>query len=456
MAKSIENIMEIMGEHNLDDHGSFVTDLQYLGEVKDQMDSFNDLMGKSSVRNGDDNTVEMYGEMRNAMGAAIKPLQIMLDHTKDPMSVDECSSWNETKLLGFLQEHKFDPFPVPSKEVLVALVNEMRAFVMACMHNIDTMPDNDEFAALGAQAMGHATPKDAKIIEKMNAPIKREELMMVEPQIPLNFRLHTIEEWIPAYMPKFEDSFKILRGEWCIRQNIPQDRSVLHHEVLQTFENIAYTFDYMVENPGKDMLATIQIFKGTESEQALAVRPLGASIMRHHQMGGIKFATPVILVEWHLTKKVDGGIRKAQQFAAGLRKGTQFQPIVPENLEEFELVVELLKENRKALHVKNETLLLEKHCTDKSWKFSVICPADPNRKGFVRYCPVCQKRATNNCSRCGAPIKAQSTLRQDSPDGSYKDCSAGSRSCQGQASENLLAVNSLTRKQIVKTNGLEE
>eukprot|EP00978_Attheya_sp_CCMP212_P036821 scaffold169777_cov53-Attheya_sp.AAC.1 len=396
MTKSIENIVEIMGEHNLHDRGSFVTDLQYLGEVKDQMDSFNDLMGKSSIGDGDDDTVEM----TNAVRTALKPVQIMLHHAKHPMSIDECSSWNETKLLGFLREHKFDPFPVPSKEVLVALVNEMRAFVMACMQLFDIMPDNDEAAALGAQAMGHATPKDAEIIEKMNAPIKR-ELMMVEPQIPLNFRLDTMEEWIPAHMPKFEQSFSMLRREWFIRQTTAQDRSVLHHKLLQTFESIAKVFDYMVENPGKDIFTSIQIFEGTESGLALAVRPLGAWIMGHHQMGGIKVPTPVIAVEWLFAKKVDG-IKKAQEFAAGLKKGTQWHPIEPETLEEFELVVELLKENRKALDVKNETLLLEKHCTDKSWKFSVICPADPNRKGFVRYCPVCQKRATNNCSRCGA------------------------------------------------------
>lgn len=233
----------------------------------------------------------------------------------------------------------------------------------------------------------------------MNAPVDR-EIVLVRSQIPDDFRLDTLEAWIPAKMPKFEHAFRSLRLEWCLRQNIPQDRSVLQHEILQTFEEIAHSFDGMVESPGTDILATIQIFKGTTSEQALAVRPLGAWITGDQAMMGGHIPVPVIAVEWHIAKRVDG-VRKGQEWMAGLRRGTLFQAIVPKNLTEFEAVVKILKENRKALDVQNEIHGLEKHCTDKSWNFSVICPADPDKKGSVRYCAVCSKPAKSTCSQCG-------------------------------------------------------
>uniref|UniRef100_A0A7S0C5T9 MYND-type domain-containing protein n=1 Tax=Proboscia inermis TaxID=420281 RepID=A0A7S0C5T9_9STRA len=156
----------------------------------------------------------------------------------------------------------------------------------------------------------------------------------------------------------------------------------------------------MVHSPGKDILSTMQIFEGTYSEQALAVRPLGSWINGYQNVQGARIPVPVIAVEWHLSKKVDGGVAKRQQFMAGLRRGTIFEGIIPENLEEFEAVVQILKENRKALDVRNEIHHLEKHCTDKSWRFSVICPADPNQKGYVVCCKVCNEPAKNKCSRC--------------------------------------------------------
>jgi hypothetical protein len=209
-----------------------------------------------------------------------------------------------------------------------------------------------------------------------------------------------LEEWKHG---KLQDVFHLLRGEWCFRHNVPQDRPVLHHEVLQTFEGIARIFDFMTDNPGKDMIAIMQIFADTESEQALAVRPLKASLMSHYEKKGTRVPVPILQVEWHLAKKVNG-IRDAQAFMGGLKKGTLFQSIKSENLKEFELLVELLRENRRALDVQENTSaqLLEKQCSSKSWKFSVICPADPNRKGgYIKYCQHCQKLADKSCSRCG-------------------------------------------------------
>ena len=148
------------------------------------------------------------------------------------------------------------------------------------------------------------------------------------------------------------------------------------------------------------MLATIQVFPDTISEQALAIRPLAASILEG--MGtNQKLPVPIIAVEWHLAKKVDGP-KKMQEFMAGLRRGTLFQGINPKNLEEFEIIVELLRENRRALNVKNELQLLEQHATDKGWKFSVIRPADPERENdFAKVCALCQRQANKTCSRCG-------------------------------------------------------
>merc|ERR1719491_1354315 len=131
------------------------------------------------------------------------------------------------------------------------------------------------------------TADQEQILERINAPADRDRVI-AQPQLPIQFRLDTLEEWIPVRMPYFEPMFKALRVEWCLRQEIPQDKSILHHEILQTFENIAHTFDGMVHSPGMDILSTIDIFKGTDSEQALVVRPLGSWINGYQNALGVR------------------------------------------------------------------------------------------------------------------------------------------------------------------------
>jgi len=234
----------------------------------------------------------------------------------------------------------------------------------------------------------------------MYAPVQRlRTAAQVNPQIPMGFRTDLLPQWIPSRMPKFQQCFQILRAEWYSRQS---SQNSLIDEVYQTFESISYVFDFMVENPGKDMIAAIQILPGTESEQTLAIRPLAASINGSSQCMSQNIPVPIIAVEWHLSRKVDNCNSKLREAMAGFREDTLFQPIDPKDLAEFEHIVAILRENYKALDVQNEIGLLEKHCTDKRWKLSVICPANPLKKGdLLKCCQVCQKPGGETCCRCG-------------------------------------------------------
>lgn len=147
----------------------------------------------------------------------------MLDHSKNPLSFDNCSSWDDTKLHGSLRKHHLDPYPLPSRKVLVLLVEKMRKFVSTIMNVIETMLDEDEAVAMGTKSMGKDLTIDQELIlERIYAPADRNHAM-VQPQIPIQFRLDSLETLIPARIPEFEQSFKALRLEWCFWQKLPQD-----------------------------------------------------------------------------------------------------------------------------------------------------------------------------------------------------------------------------------------
>eukprot|EP00957_Ditylum_brightwellii_P204493 15339514-Ditylum_brightwellii.AAC.1 len=110
------------------------------------------------------------------------------------------------------------------------------------------MPDYYQAKALDRQFIGMATKKDEEIVDKMYAPVQwLRTAAQVNPQIPMGFRTDLLPQWIPSRMPKFQQCFQILRAEWYSRQS---SQNSLIDEVYQTFESIAYVFDFMVENPG--------------------------------------------------------------------------------------------------------------------------------------------------------------------------------------------------------------
>lgn len=236
MMRTIENIMMIMGENDLEDRGSFMAEVMAFAERQEENAKLAEIMKRAFIGVGEDDArVQMTDEMKNAIAAASKPMQIMLDHAKDGVSIEEYFTWSTPRLSDFLQEHKLKPaYPMPPRQVFVALAKEMQGFVMVCMTIIDSAPEQS-----------------------------------------------------------------------C---------------------------------------------------------RLGCTV---------------------------AGIRGVQEFMGGMKRGTLFQAIKPKNLEGFELLVELLRENRRGLDAQQNTStqLLENHCTSKS---SVICPADPNRKGgCIKYCQLC-------------------------------------------------------------------
>ena len=421
MTKSIQYIAEIMGRNKLDDRGSFLSDVMCLTDptTAGAKNNLTDLFKNASIGKNENDTFELTNDMCSLIEVATKPLKLMAEHAKDGVSIEDYSTWDKGKLLLFLQKHKLDPFPVPSQKVLLKIANEMKAFTLICMNAVNSMPDDDTAAAFGRQSMGIATPTDTEIIEKMHAPVKR-ELMTADAQIPANFRLDTLQDWIPMRMPKVYDSFRSLRQEWCKNY---KDKTALQHNIALSFEKIAYIYDDMVQNPGKDILGTMQIFKDTASEMVLFFRPLAVWILKTYEKGGVSMPVPIIALEWHRIKKIEG-VQKAQQLISGLKKGTLFRDMEPKSLSEFELITEGLKVNRNAMNVENKIELLEKQCTDKSWKFSVICPVDPDRKDFfLKRCLVCKMRATKTCSGCGIASYCSSKCQK-------KDWSMHKKQCQ--------------------------
>lgn len=404
MSKSIENMTKVMNQHNLVDRGLFFSDaLTLAGNNEGVTDVITELFKKASIGKSGDDKINITDNMRSALHGAAQPLKIMCDHIKDPLSMEDYSAWNKQKILQFLQEHKLRPYPVPSKTILLELANEMKTFVMTCMRNIENLPDDEDAAALGRQTMGTATPQDTAIVNTMNAPVKR-RLLTADAQIPSNFHLNNLRKWDDNYQLQY--CYDGLAREWCAKQNIRTDDTTnLQLEVAKALMSIACMYDSMIGNPGKDIVCCMDVFKDTPSEMVLHIRPLCAWIMKSIDIGSIP--VPIIAVEWHRAKKVEG-VSRVQEIMAGMKRGTVFQGIQMGSLEEFELVVEVLKANGSALDVQNlvldeELKALHKQCTDKAWKFSVICPMDPDRCDiFFKSCPVCRKRATKACTGCDA------------------------------------------------------
>jgi hypothetical protein len=175
-----------------------------------------------------------------------------------------------------------------------------------------------------------------------------------------------------------------------------------YHRILLTLEDVGHVYDYMVKNPGKDML--LQLRDATQPEEQLfSIRPLAAWIADTIETdSGPTMRVPLVAVEWFHGRKANSS-KDSQTYAAGFRQGTMFQEVGDCRVEDIELFKELLQSNRQKLaNGDPQVKMLEKHCTDKGWHFSVVLrAADPTKRGGARECEVCNGKADFTCIRCG-------------------------------------------------------
>ena len=312
MSKSIENMIKVMNQHNLVNRGLFFDDALVLTEGKAYLTDVTELLKKASIGKSGNDKINIIDNMRSALRGAAQPMKIIFDHVKDGISREDYSAWNEQKILQFLQEHKLRPYPVPSKTIVLELANEMKIFALACLRKIETdIPeddDDDTAVAIGRQAMGIATPQDTAIVNEMNAPVKR-KLMIADAQIPSNFRLNNLRKWDAKHMRHhpLQYYFNGLVREWCTKQNVrTNDKANLRLEVAKSLMGIACVYDSMIGTPGKDIVCCMNVFKDTPSEMLLHIRPLYAWIMKMKSYGSGNIPVPIIAVEWHRVKRVEG------------------------------------------------------------------------------------------------------------------------------------------------------
>lgn len=314
MSKSIENMMKVMNQHNLVNRGLFFDDALVLTEGKAYLTDVTELLKKASIGKSGNDKINIIDNMRSALRGAAQPMKIIFDHVKDGISREDYSAWNEQKILQFLQEHKLRPYPVPSKTIVLELANEMKIFALACLRKIETdIPedddDDDTAVAIGRQAMGIATPQDTAIVNKMNAPVKR-KFMIAEAQISSNFRLNNLQKWDAKRHHQLQYYFNGLVREWCAKQNVrANDKANLRLEVAKSLMGVACVYDSMIGTPGKDIVCCMNVLKDTPSWMVLQIRPLYVWIMKRHGSGNIP--VPIIAVEWHRAKQVEG-VKRAQ------------------------------------------------------------------------------------------------------------------------------------------------
>jgi hypothetical protein len=233
----------------------------------------------------------------------------------------------------------------------------------------------------------------------------------IEPQIPEGLKLDSLSDLVPGRNPAFEECFKAWRALYWIKQKVAQDGSNVYYELLQTIETLAYTFDYMCQNPGKDMLFHIDVDLDLPTEQTLYIRPLAAWTLCNQDTSSSglesgELMLPLVAVEWCYGARADDP-NAPERFQRGFRQGTTFQAVDCVQ-GEMEVMLQILKENRRMLNDDDRKLkTLEKHCTNKGWNFSVVRPADPTKKDPTKKnrgaggCEVCEKPADKRCNRCG-------------------------------------------------------
>jgi hypothetical protein len=132
--------------------------------------------------------------MQGAMAAYANWVKFLMKHVEIGAPIEDPASWPSERVTTFLLDHGVNPRPLPPDDLQRKLAKYLVKFCLACCETINSMPDNDQAAALGRETMGTATEEDLVAIAKMNSKVKKPDFV-VEAQIPPETKLSTLSQW---------------------------------------------------------------------------------------------------------------------------------------------------------------------------------------------------------------------------------------------------------------------
>lgn len=396
MGSSVQEMLLLVTRAQVDSLGDFFTEFNSVTKGMNASGSIESVFAAMDITG---NNVNLGSDALATMESHAKWLELVLKHSGHGVPMDDPADWSRDRLLDFLHQHGVNPTPLPSQTVLQDLARQLVKFCMACMEIINDMPDDDEAAALGRQSMGIADETDLAKIAKMNGPATRMEFIL-DSQIPSEFKLaSSTKNWPVSSSPSTETVFRMARVMHKDKFPLATPQDKLYYEILNSIEAFAFVYDKLKEEPDQDRLVTFDVGKDTPDEQTMSVRVLGALQLGEFESPMGTLPLPLLVVEFYHCRRVESNVKKMQAYGAGLRKGTLFQGL-NSTVEETELMLELLRENRHQLIQDDDLYKHFEEQVNKGWKLSVIRPCDPDKKGGARVCPPCGKIATKLCGRC--------------------------------------------------------
>lgn len=332
-------------------------------------------------------------------------LKFVLEHGEQ-VPVDDPAAWPRTKLLDFLRKHQVEPEPLPPQEILVKVAKHMIQFCFACLTVLDTMPTDEQAGALGRESMGISEEGDQAILDGFYATREKPKFY-IDAQIGEAESLTSLPAW-SQHFPACE-FFQLFRGLY-LKKYGTNEKTNLYNELLQTLEAVASTYDKMRDEPESDLLVQVNAAEDTVHAQSMAIRPLAAWCDGEFDTSELpdpivgrptsREPVPLLAVEYYHSRKAEGGASKVRTFMNGMTEKTLTRECKT-SIEETELLLKLLKENRVQLNSEDELVQkYEKKAAEKGWSFSVVRAADPTKRGGALTCAACGKRAPLTCSRC--------------------------------------------------------
>jgi hypothetical protein len=363
--------------------GTFFEEFFRLNEAMEKFTNPDSLKQSMAGLDLSGDMITMTDEMKGIMAAHANWLAFLMKHVKNGVPVDDPASWPPERVTKFLREHGVNPLPRPSDDIQRELAQYLVKFCLSCMETINSMPDDDQAAALGAESMGTATEEDRAIIAKMNSKIKKPYFVVLA-QIPPETKLSSFSQWNVS--TKCENVFE--RARYKHEQKFGNGFAV--HGVWLMLEMIASTHQMILENPSKDYLLIVAAERDTDDEKSLAIRPIGVRDIN---------ALPLVQVEYTYATKKEG-MKAVGKLTAGLRQGTL---MLSEDVtsEQMDILTCLLRENYENLNKDDSAFTDLEKGIPKKWKFSVVRQVDASKRGGIVYCSSgCGKAASKLCLPC--------------------------------------------------------
>jgi hypothetical protein len=346
---------------------------EYLAKIMGEMDLSGEMVSLSD-------------NMREAMKTQAEWMQFLMNHTEGGVPMDDPSGWTETKVREYLKKHGLSiPTNTPNaNEILVPVARHMIDFCHCCLVLLDnSLPDDEHAEALGRRSMGEATERDHQLIAQREAPVQRLEVIL-EAQIPAFTKLSKLSKWTGGgnTLQVFETTRLYHKMNYKIRSL---------HEMLEQLDEIAVAFDWVATGEHSDVLVMFSADEGNSEEQSLAVRALEA-----REMDGV----PVLSIQWVSATKKGNGPDTVNKLARGFVQGKTVFHNHQISSVAMDLLVSLIAANRDNLDSTDDVFKAFERQLPLGWKFSVLRPVDPSKKGGVMNCPGCGKTAKKLCGKC--------------------------------------------------------